>query len=268
LTAFVAPIPASRIADVSEVFAAAKNEILQPKTGPFRVSECYEYEGQVVDITVVGAVTLRDGQYVAEYEQNITITDRRVIDSEVTHRRQVLPVLSTDSRQPEERTFALALDDYGTFDYFMWHDIVMLASGSEKQYIAYQHPDNYYRYHPQLWNLDWSEEVCTHNGYAMIHLSHSRVNQAIDRNKIDTIIATIVAGAVEIYGIIVSLALLVAKAIAAALVIILLYYALVKYWLENVVQAEQGDGWAYTYWNGWFLQISYGAWRDLWTIVI
>ncbi len=266
---FVAPIPASKIADESEAFAAARDEVFQPKTGPFRINKCYEYEGQVVEITMLGVVNSRVNVIMAEYEQIIRITDEfgNIVEMDNSHIKRYLPVVPSDSRRATQTAYVLALDDYGTFSYYQWHGITMIKyPGSTKQGIHYEHPDNYYQYHPQQWNVDWSSDLG--NGYAMHHISQSRMYQAIQSNTIEFVISSIVAAAIEIYGILIGLALLTAKAVAAALAIIVLYYSLVSLWLQFVVQAEQDDGWAYTFWNGWILQISYGGWKDFWTIIV
>lgn len=267
--AFVAPIPASQIAEESEAFAATKKNVLKPRTGSFRVARSYEYQGKHIEIIVLGNVSFAGGRYVADYEQIVMILNGmkgNVISSRFSHGRANLPVLSMDSDIRFQNVMTPALDDYGNFYYFSWHGIthMLRTYGNDQQWVKYEHPDNYYTYHPQQWNLDWSEDVG--NGYAMYHLSQSNVAQALASTDLWVLMVTIAEAAIGLYGLLVEVMILAAKAVAAALLIIGAYMVATHYWLEHVVKAEQDDGWAYTYWNGWYLQMSWGGWKDLWVI--
>lgn len=265
--AFIAPIPSAKTSAQTQSFNTTRNKLLRPRIGSFDATRSFDYQENHAKITISGNVSLDNDKNIANYKQKIVIRDSASNKSvnEVREVSRSIPVISMDFESTtSSNSMVPALDDYGTFVYFTWHGITHMIRtyGNSQQWVKYEHPDNYYTYHPQQWNLQWDQSVG--NGYGMIHHSQSTVYQAIQANSIWVVAMAIADAAIGMYLLTLAAITLAAWIVAGLLAILTVYFVAVGWWLEHVLKAEQDDGWPYTYWNGVFLQASYGGWKDLW----
>jgi hypothetical protein len=271
ILAFVAPIPSSRAAEEVEILWSANENSLCPKIGPFYSEDSFEHDGVRMKLIVSGKVYMENDAYFAEYDEIfVTLDDTdQEIAREVHHVTREYPVIQMN--EEKSRDTKILADYYGEFQYYLWNNMKMIQyPGSLQQGIAYEHPDNYYYYlyYPQLWNLPWYRHVGY--GYMMHHISQTQINEALATSSFTAIASTIAVGISKIlliyYGISIVAAALSIKIVIALLALLAIYAALFAWWVSYVLTTEQGDGWSYTYWNGWFLQASYGGWKNIWVI--
>ncbi len=267
--AYVSPIPEARISEQLDMANDIRMQKFQLNTGEFSYSESFTFNGTDFTLSIVGEVIENSDSNVAQYSVVATSQDKAgritlILDNNFT---QELPsdICFIDDRPL--RNNILALDDYGTFQYYYWYTAKMVkVPGSTIQEVKYDHPDNYYYryYHPQEWNLNWKRAMQTN--YGMIHLSQSEISNAIMQAGIVNVALVIADAAIGLYFLSISSMTLALWIIAGIMAFLAVFSIALTVWLEYVLKAEQGDGWAYTYWNGAYLQASYGGWKDYWII--
>jgi hypothetical protein len=166
---------------------------------------------------------------------------------------------------------AIPSSDWGTFTYYWWNGFKMIkAPGSTKRSVDYEHPDNYYYplYHPEQWNLNWYYRP-TGSRYLLVHHSQGDVRAAEASASLWSIVLYVVTGGFALYaGFIPAAAVLAvfAGAVLSAILLILgIYSLLLSFWIDWVLQAEQDDGFSYSYfWPDLWVSCSYGGWKDIW----
>ncbi len=266
--AFVAPIPAAKIIQEAKHVNQIKTEKFRLQKGCFAKEKSLEFNETKYRLLIKGIVFEKHGKNIAKYNTLITTESDDGVEIESTKNfTQEIPSEITLEKNGHACDKALALDDYGEFEYYWWYCAKMVSiSGSTQQRIAYDHPDNYYYqyYHPQEWNLNWYREMQT--DYAMIHLSQSEVANTILTADIGAVALVIADVAVTLYMLTITSMTLALWIVAGLMAFLAIYSVAFSLWANHVLQAEQGDGWAYTYWNGWYLQASYGGWKDYWII--
>ena len=265
--AFIAPIPSSRAAEEVAILQTAYQNSLCPKIGPFYGEDSFEHDDVRMKVIVSGEVYMENEVYFAEYDEIfVTLNDKdQEVAREVYHVTRECPIIQLNEEK-SRNTMKLA-DDYGEFQYYWWHGMKMIQyPGSLQQGIDYEHPDNYYYspYYPELWNYAWYRLASP--GYGMYHISQSYINEAMATCSFYRVALFMADAAIGLYALTVAVVTLLLKIIAAVTTLLLIYAVAFLIWLEYVLRAEQGDGWSYTYWNGWFLQASYGGWKDIWVI--
>ncbi|MEM3588136.1 MAG: hypothetical protein QXO71_12560, partial [Candidatus Jordarchaeaceae archaeon] len=146
---------------------------------------------------------------------------------------------------------------------YWWDNILFLKSpGPANLWIKYDHPDVYDTY-----NIGVNErKYLIGNQKEHIHISRS----AIETAKANNDLYTLLAGVVQF--ILTLLALpsvgIIAAAIGAVIVAVLfLINRAVYYFLNDILQDEQGGGWMWAWdFGSWWLfrwfYVSFGAWRD------
>jgi len=181
-----------------------------------------------------------------EYREAVEAFKRGEID-------QPLPELLHPDRNQDTRK----LDDWGEFPTFDWYGFTFVACpGSTKQWVKYNHPDNYYTYYPEQWNLDWTLYKEKDNwGKQVIHHSQAFMGQVIFTCSTWLFalgVAEVCSAADPTH---------VTTAVIAVLLICGLTF---EWWLLNIVLSEQNDGWAYWHYNlvNHNLLISWGAWYE------
>ncbi len=267
--AFVAPIPSSTAASTYEEFMTASERIkaMKPKLGPFVAEETFEHDGVRMRLIVSGNAEEREDYIFVEFQQTLIVLDDldREISRQITVQSTKVARISDTAAAPEEpeQSFATATD-WGTFTTYYWNSFKFVSvPGSSKQPVKYDHPDNYYTYHPEQWNLDWSQKI---GRYSIIHVSEYVVYQTQVSASLWAGISTIARALISLYGILgITITALAIKILAVTLVFIAVWAALVVLWVELVWKTEQGDAWSYSYLgtNGW-IQMSHGLWRDIW----
>lgn len=271
ILAFLAPIPSSRAAEELAILRSTQEDSLSPIIGPFYAEDTFDHNGIRMKLIVSGKVYMKNEAYLAEYDEILVTLDEKdqEVAREVHHVTREYPVIQLNEEKP--RNAMKLADYYGEFQYYWWHGMKMIQSpGSTQWAIDYEHPDNYYHtpYYPQQWNLPWYRYVGS--GFTMHHISQSQINEALATSSFAAIASTIALGVSKIllmyFSISIAAAALSIKIVIALLVLLAIYAALFAWWVGYVLEAEMGDGWAYTYWNGWFLQASYGGWKDIWVI--
>ena len=157
------------------------------------------------------------------------------------------------------------LDDWGEFTTYDWYGFTFVAApGSTKQWVKYDHPDNYYTYHPEEWNVEW--EMCKYHAStgwkkAIHHYSQAQMGYAISTGDAGVIAYGTAALITEVIALVAVPPLQILALILSAIAAL---NGVMAWFLENIVQAEQEDGWAYVHADYVHrnLLISYGEWRD------
>jgi len=147
-----------------------------------------------------------------------------------------------------------------------WDNILfVLSPGPPETYIKYNHPDNYDTYHQGEINVDYELQ-----GDERIHCHIAQ--HRIEEDKAGVELGQIIAG---LMGVLMGLLLIpegVLSKVAAGVIALIIGILEVlgegiKWFLNNVVQTELGDGWSWMWGFGswwifkWWTQ-SFGAWRD------
>lgn len=269
VSAFVAPIPSSNAASTCDNAMTISERIraVEPNLGPFIAEETFEHDGVRMRLIVSGIAEKREDYIFAEFQQTlITLDDDdNEISRQIEYRTMEtfdIPETTVSPEKPKQ-SFTPA-SDWGTFTTYYWNSFRFVSvPGSSQQVVKYDHPDNYYTYHPEQWNQDWSQKS---GRYAIIHASQYVVTQTQTSASLWAGILMISRALISIYGILGLTAYALAyKIIGVTLVFLAVYAALIALWVELVWKTEQGDAWSYSYLgtNGW-IQMSHGLWRDLW----
>ena len=187
----------------------------------------------------------------------------------------------------QEKTRNSKLDDWGEFTTFDWYGFTFVAwPGSTKQWVKYNHPDNYYTYHPEEWNLHWDKCVkrpCP--GWwakQVIHYSQAEMGSIISTKSLWLAMLGLAGGIAAMGAALIGASNPVTTPTGIALEILAGVLGLigaigvaVEFVIEWVILAEQGDGWGYNHYSDCYspavraypLYISLGAWYDwLWWI--
>ena len=160
--------------------------------------------------------------------------------------------------------------DWGQFTTYDWYGFKFVAApGSTKQWVKYDHPDNYYTYHPEQWNLDWTMykyHAQTMWGKEIVHFSQSKLNSMLATANLYVFAGAILGLAAFPIGF---LAPPISGIIAAIAFILELIGVPTKFLIENYIMTEQGDGWVYWHFNFVYKHtlISFGALRDVGVLV-
>ncbi len=159
-------------------------------------------------------------------------------------------------------------DEYASLPRERWDNIVfVLAPGNEYVWVKYDHDDNYVHYYPEMWNHLWEIPIGEY-GNQKIH-THMAVSDVYDwytETKSDEeimekyvkgtslgirIIGAVVAGYLTyaVGGLLGILLAIIASALAQiwAWLLELLGITNKAQWIQDVVQAEQGDGFFWTW---------------------
>jgi len=277
-TAFVAPIPAS--SESERVAALSKAPIIEgnsPKIGSFERECSFINEGVKMKIVVSGNTYVEQGEVKVRYTQELlTFGDgENVLSSETTEEELKLSDIVRLQDTPEDIIEpvkqAIPSSDWGTFTYYWWNGFKMIKSpGSTQRSVDYEHPDNYYywRYHPEQWNLDWYYRP-SGSRYSLHHHAQSEVRAAESEASLWRILVFTITGIFALWAGSIPAAAVIAALAAQALGVIMLflgiYSLLMMWWIDAVLQAEQDDGFSYSYfWPDYWVSCSYGGWKDLW----
>ncbi len=283
VSAFVAPIPASREADslnavststLSAISKAPRLDGKSPKLGTFQREVCWDTNNSKVSLIVSGNTYVKDGEVWVKYnyQTKTTYANSRMKSVEMLYITMKLSdLLETPPSQnaPASKSNPILANDWGSFSYYIWNrfDAFIKYPGSTRTPIDFDHPDNYYypAYHPEEFNLDW---WYTWYGwpYAIHHIASSEVIAQKNSVTLAGIVGEIVTNVGTITGVVVaSIAAATIEALAALMAVIGIWAVLLWTWIDQVLQSEQDDGWAYTYvWPDLWVSISYGAWKDTW----
>ena len=269
LSAFVAPIPISNAASTYDtaMTVSERIKVAKPNLGPFVAEETFEQDGIRMRLIVSGSAEENESCIFAEFQQTLIVLDDHNLEvsRQVTYHTTKMARMPETTTVPEEPMQPIALaTDWGPFTTYFWHDVKFVSvPGSSKQIVKYDHPDNYYTYHPELWNVDWS---LREGRYAIIHASQYVVTQTQSSATLWAGVLMMARALISIYGILsITVYALAYKILAATLVFLAVYAALVALWVELVWKTEKGDAWSYSYLgtNGW-IQMSHGLWRNIW----
>jgi len=157
-----------------------------------------------------------------------------------------------------------------SFSKYRWDGISFVrAPGSSTQWVKYDHPDNFETYYPNQINNGY-----TLNGYSKQHNHIAQyVLEEAKRNANFVGIAGLLAAVIAA---LLGIPELVSKIVAGILGLIAAIIALVGYviywFINDIIQAERGDGWVWTWgygkWVFWGIVLaawwwmSFGSWRD------
>jgi len=148
---------------------------------------------------------------------------------------------------------------------YTWDGVKFVqAPGNSTKWVKYDHPDNYDTYHPGETNSEYSLPGITRT---IEHIPQSTIENAKVNNDIATVISALVGVALAALVIPEPTTKIVAGAAALIAAILTAANLIVRFWLNDVVQTELGDGWSYVWGEGsWWLfhwfWMSVGAWRD------
>ncbi|MGB9778781.1 MAG: hypothetical protein ACPLW8_05195 [Candidatus Bathyarchaeales archaeon] len=153
---------------------------------------------------------------------------------------------------------------------YRWDEILFVkAPGNSTHWVKYDHPDNYDTYYRGEVNRDY---YLSGNSKYHHHIAKWRVEKAISDLDFWTLIGTTantIGGAIAFL-----LAIpLVGKIVLIILALIASVWGVGRWFIQNVIQTELGDGWAWTWGHGkWELfgrvlafwwWMSFGLARDL-----
>jgi len=173
--------------------------------------------------------------------------------------KAMISELTEDKSGDAGNQHVLAYKDWGTFTRYYWRSKRFVKyPGSGTQFVKYDHPDNYYTYHREQWNLDWDMYSSSWKT-RMYHYGVYQIYQAKTLGVLGGLLGPMAA----IMGI---LEIVLAQWLLAILALFLLSVAA---FTILIVETEQGDGWGYLcgpgdwpYTDWWW--VSFGLWRDLW----
>lgn len=281
--AYVAPIPAHNAAEVnsalSQQLQIGVQRIEKGTTIPIVFSQQFEEEIGYSIVNVNGTATLEeDNCYSVELSVHTDVfnADDCLNSTETVHCSVIIPeyekmmnsfeVLLNDAIEKtsknNEGKFIPSYQDWGDFDTYYWRNKLFVSlPGSAETYVKYDHPDNYYTYHREQWNLHWQMYDSYSRTY-MIHLAVYELSDAITLNSLGGILSA----AAGIIGVLIATLAGVILGILAGL------FLTIAAFIYLVVMAERNDGWEYLcgpgvwpYTNWWW--ISFGIWRDIWWIL-
>ncbi|MDF1540623.1 MAG: hypothetical protein P1Q69_17125 [Candidatus Thorarchaeota archaeon] len=278
--AFVAPVPVYMAAETYETLSRDMTieirDIIPGEVIPIEVhKEFQEQNGYSIgDVNATAvldngnltfSMTIRTCRYDAQMGliSNETTDCKAIIPDYSGFRAMIMETANQKSTSDETESFALAYSDWGTFTRYYWRDkLFVSAPGNDYTLVFYDHPDNYYTYHREQWNLDWNMYSASYKT-TMQHYSQAQMNQAMTTGSLFNLVSFIalLAGIAEA-----TVALWLSAILAGLLLSVYLFTTL-------IVLAEQGDGWAYLYgpgdWpltNWWW--VSFGRLRDSWWLAI
>ncbi|MHA1290204.1 MAG: hypothetical protein ACTSPB_22715 [Candidatus Thorarchaeota archaeon] len=268
VSAFVAPIPISNAATTCDNAMTMSERIkaAEPQLGSFVVEETFEHDGVRMRLVVSGNAEEREDYIFAEFQQTLIELDKddNEISRQITHRTMRTSGAPETATSPEEPTHSfVTASDWGTFSTYYWNSFkFMFVPGSSQQDVKYDHPDNYYTYHPEQWNQDWSQKI---GRYAIIHASEYVVSQTQSSANLWQAVLSMSIALISLYGLLAAAVAMAIKILAVLLVFLFIYASMIWLWVELVWKTEQGDAWSYSYLgtNGW-IQMSHGLWRNIW----
>ncbi|MEM5793916.1 MAG: hypothetical protein QXS48_03365 [Candidatus Aenigmatarchaeota archaeon] len=153
---------------------------------------------------------------------------------------------------------------------YYWDGILFVrAPGSDYFWVKYDHPDNIETYYPLAKN-----KAYTLNGASKHH--HHIPQYTLEDAKYKSTFASIAGLLGPIIAGLLAVPELVSKFVAGIIALVGAILALVGYlirwFIENIIQTELGDGWIYTWgygkltFFGWVIAawwwMSFGAWKD------
>lgn len=275
-TAYVAPIPPLAAAELNSMGNGGTNVTYDDASSPTTLAIAIHKQildsDQLILLDVVGTGVLTDGDMYINMTIRVRTYDsaQLPVSDVLVHRSTIIPafqkmrqsaaLLTQSIASPELRIQpALAYTNWGTFTTYWWRNALFVARpGNGYTYVAYDHPDNYYTYHREEWNLDW-QMMDSASRTDMIHIAKYEIQYALQTGVIGALLAPFV------YLIGLPTYVLLGWLLAILAGINLGIWAFVYL----VVQAENGDGWEYIcgpgVWPyiGWWW-ISFGYWRDIW----
>jgi len=270
LFAFVAPIPQGEAASTYEQFSTATERLQfgEPKLGPFVAEEIVEWDGVRMKLVISGNAVEKAEIISVDYQQELIVFDDsgHKISQEVIYRHTQISNFGKYSealsyREPVRDT--VLTSDWGTFTTYYWHSFLFVSyPGSAKQDVWYDHPDNYYTYHAEEWNVDWYKKI---SRYSILHASKTTVHETESSATLWSWMLTTATMLIGAYGLLVAAVPLAIAILGATLAFLAVYQGLIWLWVQLVWKTEQGDAWSYSYWgtDGW-IQMSHGKWRDIW----
>jgi hypothetical protein len=275
--AFVAPIPAKEAAEFHSALRETETTRIQDIEPGEIIAIELRHEIQercnhsIIDV-LGSAVVSQDGELTAELTVHARVFDERgsLISNDTTdctvtiseYERMRMLLSSETDELNQDSAFIPAYEDWGTFSTYYWRGRKFVARpGNDKTPVSYDHPDNYYTYHREQWNLHW-DMYDTPSKTSMIHLAWWEVQDALRFGYLTPILG----GMASLIGVAVGV---LAGVLAG---IIVLFFATIIAFIGMVVQAEQGDGWEYVCgpgdypYTGWWW-VSFGYWRDIWWVL-
>lgn len=150
---------------------------------------------------------------------------------------------------------------------YTWDNLIFLPKGDNGTHLVkYTHDDNYDTYYPREWFTHWDIPVGTMgNQKTHVHLSYQEVQDWIqDTERTSDILEHVWAGATIGLGALAAVAAYLScglialvsgilAAIAGIMALIVWYQGWqMKAWIEDIVQAHNGDGWCW-YWSTYHL---------------
>ncbi|MEM5834870.1 MAG: hypothetical protein QXQ69_03425 [Candidatus Aenigmatarchaeota archaeon] len=153
---------------------------------------------------------------------------------------------------------------------YYWDSILFVrAPGSDYFWVKYDHPDNIETYYPLAKNKAYTLTGASKQHH---HIPQYMLEDAKYRSTFASIaglLGPIIAGLLAIPELV---SKVVAGIIALVGAILALVGYLIRWFIENIIQTELGDGWIYTWgygkltFFGWVIAawwwMSFGAWRD------
>jgi len=262
------------------------NFMQQPKVFTQSFVKTVEVEGKRFELQCLGKVTeyangtkLLEGsvtiENISEHVPRIRVNLTKVVTSEE------LQAIKEVKQSPVKSSLPItsSSDKYATLPMRQWDKIwFVLAPGNEYVWVKYDHDDNYIHYYPEMWNLPWviapgelgNEKLHTHMAVSDVYDWYTGAKSE------EEIMAKYVKGTqlgINIIGIalaaLITLKLgssvlgIILDAVVAALVLLFNWLLEVlgisnkSQWIQNVVMAEQGDGF---YWTWGFHTTGVDAW--------
>ncbi|MFH7882497.1 MAG: hypothetical protein QW140_02140 [Candidatus Aenigmatarchaeota archaeon] len=234
-------------------------------------SRTFEINGFVVHAKRTDII--KSGEHLIQIEVKTTVEGRVItIKSEPYPFKKLLLTQNLSGTNKKYRilsttSYTIASD---SLQKYWWDNILFVrAPGSDYFWIKYDHPDNIETYYPMAKNKGY-----TLNGTSKRH--HHIPQYILEDAKYKSTFASIAGLLGPIISGLLLIPELISKAIAAIIALGGAILSLVgygaKWFIENIIQTELGDGWIYT-WDygkitffGWVLaawwRMSFGAWRD------
>jgi hypothetical protein len=252
------------------------NLIQQPKVFTQSFAKSIEVEGEEFNVEGFGKVT--------EYSNGTKLVELSATIENISAILDKIRINLTKIVQPNEFsassvyfTQSSPVQSYytGPLQEYTWDGLYfVLAPGNSTIWVKYDHNNNYWRYYPLEWNRRWEMQ-----GYEKLH-THMAVSDVYDwytgAKSDEEIMAKYVKGTrlgINIIGIALAALItlkfgssvlgIILDAVVAALVLLFNWLLEVlgisnkSQWIQNVVMAEQGDGF---FWSWEFHTTGVDAW--------
>ena len=250
----------------------------QPKVFTQSFVKTVEVEGKKFELQCLGKVTeyangtkLLEGsvtiENISEHVPRIRVNLTKVVTSEE------LQAIKEVKQSPVKSSLPItsSSDKYATLPMKPWDNIwFVLAPGNEYVWVKYDHDDNYIHYYPEMWNLPWviapgelgNEKFHTHisiddlNAAIAGNMSleeferkYSTLGSSMAGSFIGALLGEDLVALLSLTGGLAAVVVGLAAAFGALLAWLLqqLGISSTSEWLKNAVQAEQGDGFRWSW---------------------